>query len=75
MDYLDRVLVPLLRVHSSTELLRKALGVQSRNRFALYDSLIVAAALEAKCSKLYTEDLRHGQIIDELRVENPFLNS
>jgi predicted nucleic acid-binding protein len=33
---------------------------------------IVAAALEAGCSRLLTEDLQHGQRIDGLTVEDPF---
>jgi len=39
----------------------------------IYDALIVAAALEADCATLYTEDLQSGQVIDgRLTVHNPF---
>ena len=42
--------------------------------FALYDSMIVAAALLAGCEALYSEDLQHGQRIeDQLTVLNPFV--
>jgi predicted nucleic acid-binding protein len=34
---------------------------------------IVAAAIEASCSKLYSEDLQRGQRIERLSIENPFL--
>jgi predicted nucleic acid-binding protein len=35
--------------------------------------LIIAAALEADCTVLYTEDLQDGMIIDKtLRIINPF---
>jgi predicted nucleic acid-binding protein len=34
---------------------------------------IIAAALEASCSRLYSEDLQHGQRIERLTIENPFL--
>ncbi len=37
------------------------------------DSPIVAAALEARCSILYSEDFQHGQKFSDLRVVNPFL--
>jgi predicted nucleic acid-binding protein len=44
--------------------------------FGLYDALIVAAALEAKCTILVTEDLQHGQVIaNRLTVHNPFRQS
>lgn len=51
---------------------REARALSERYRFRIYDSLIVAAALEAGCRVLYTEDLQHGQVIDGLRIENPF---
>jgi len=34
--------------------------------------LILASALEAGCTTLYTEDLQHGQMVEGLRIENPF---
>jgi predicted nucleic acid-binding protein len=50
-----------------------ALDVMERHRFAFYDALIVAAALNAGCAVLYTEDLSHGQRIDRrLMVRDPF---
>ena len=40
--------------------------------FSFRDSLIVAAALEARCKVLYSEDLQDGQEIESLTVVNPF---
>jgi predicted nucleic acid-binding protein len=37
------------------------------------DALIVEAALKAGADRLLTEDLQHGQVIEGMRVENPFL--
>jgi predicted nucleic acid-binding protein len=70
--FLDRVLVPLWRVFPTAALYHRALDVQARFRFSFYDSLIVAAALEAGCKRLLTEDLQDGQKIDGMTVENPF---
>ena len=53
----------------------RALGVSKRFGFSIWDGLIVAAAVEARCSTLLTEDLQHGQVIDGLRIENPFLGA
>jgi predicted nucleic acid-binding protein len=72
-SYLDAVLTPLLRIHSSPTLLQRALDVHQRWQFGFYDALIVAAALEAGCRRIVTEDLQHGQRIEHLVVENPFL--
>jgi predicted nucleic acid-binding protein len=51
------------------------LDMAERYGFSIYDGLIVAAAMRAGCSKLYTEDLRQGQVIDQLTVRNPFAGS
>ena len=44
-----------------------------RHGLRIYDSLIIAAALEAGCDTLYSEDMQHGQVIEGIRIENPFL--
>ena len=42
--------------------------------FQLFDSIIVASALEANCAVLYSEDFQHNQLVeDKLRIINPFL--
>ena len=51
----------------------RGLAVCERYRLSLYDSVLVAAALIAGATILYSEDLQHGQVIDnQLRVANPF---
>ncbi len=40
---------------------------------SLWDALIVEAVLKAGADRLFTEDLQHGQVIEGMRVENPFL--
>jgi predicted phosphoadenosine phosphosulfate sulfurtransferase len=37
-----------------------------------WDGLVVQAALDAGCAKLYTEDMQAGQRFDDLEVVNPF---
>jgi predicted nucleic acid-binding protein len=48
------------------------LEIAERYRFSVYDSMIVAAALRAGCTTLYSEDFQHGQKINRLTVVNPF---
>ena len=51
-----------------------ALGIAARLGYRLYDSLIIASALEAGCATLFSEDMQHGQAIDAaLTIRNPFL--
>ena len=43
------------------------------NRLSFYDALIVAAAKDAQCQQLFSEDLQHGQVIDKtVTIINPF---
>jgi predicted nucleic acid-binding protein len=49
-----------------------ALDLADRYRFSIYDALIVAAALRARCTALYSEDLQHGQTIERMTIQNPF---
>ena len=39
----------------------------------LFDSLVIALALEADCEILYTEDMQHGLFVNEkLQIINPY---
>jgi predicted nucleic acid-binding protein len=50
-----------------------ALDRSEQHHFSIYDALIVAAALQAQCTVLYTEDLQHNQRIGGLTIRNPFV--
>jgi len=42
--------------------------------FQVFDGIVIAAALEADCDILYSEDMQDGQIIENrLKILNPFL--
>jgi predicted nucleic acid-binding protein len=71
-QYLITVFRPLLAIHSSAAIYVEALRLAGKYRFAWYDSLILAAALEGQCKTLYSEDFQHGREIESLRIENPF---
>lgn len=71
-NFLDRVLVPLWRVMPSHTLYLRSLELHERHGYSLYDSTIIAAALQAGAATLYSEDLQHGQRIGALTIRNPF---
>jgi predicted nucleic acid-binding protein len=53
---------------------QEALAIAERYGYKIYDALIVASALEARCTILYSEDMQDGQVIDHrLTIRNPFL--
>ena len=58
------------------EMHEAALKIAEKHGYSIYDALVVAAALEAGCATLYSEDLRDGQTIDgQLTIRNPFARS
>ncbi len=50
-----------------------AISLAERYKYSYYDSLILAAGIEASCSILYSEDFQHNQVIEGMRIINPFL--
>ena len=62
--------LPLVQIDS--ELILSAVHRSRNSRLSLWDALIVQAAIEGHATTLYSEDLQHGQVLDSLRVVNPF---
>jgi predicted nucleic acid-binding protein len=46
--------------------------IEENYRISFWDALIVSAASKAKVSKILTEDLQPGQVIEGILLENPF---
>jgi predicted nucleic acid-binding protein len=53
-------------------LVRAGIRVSQGAQLSFWDGLIIAAAASAGCMRLLTEDLNAGQIIEGVRIENPF---
>jgi predicted nucleic acid-binding protein len=53
--------------------MQQALDIASRYKYSFPDSLIIAAALENRCTALYSEDMAAGNVIEKLlTIKNPF---
>lgn len=49
-----------------------AFRIRSKYNVSFWDSLIIASALDNKCTLLYSEDMQNGLMIDnKLRIVNP----
>jgi predicted nucleic acid-binding protein len=59
-------------VSVDTKLVKSAVEISRSARLSYWDGLVVAAAANAGCERLLTEDLNDGQEIGSVRVENPF---
>ncbi len=59
-------------VKIDSKLVLSAIHRSRNSQLSFWDGLIVQAAIEGHASTLYSEDLQHGQMLDGLRVVNPF---
>ena len=72
---LEELLLPMQRVGFSAELAHTALALREETRYPWYDSLVLAAAVEARCEVFLSEDLQHHQLVRGVRIHNPFLDA
>ena len=69
LTMVDPPRVLTLDLHTSARMLAED------HRLPFYDALIVAAAIEAGCDTLFSEDMQHGRTYGSLSIVNPFLGS
>ena len=62
--------LPLVQIDS--KMILSAIHRSRNNQLSFWDALVVQAAIEGHAGTLYSEDMQHGQMLDSLRVVNPF---
>ncbi len=72
--FLDNIFSPLCTVFPSIEFYKNALGLKEQVGCSVYDALIIEAAVQEKCSILYSEDLQDGRVIAGVKIQNPFVD-
>jgi len=72
--YLNLVLNPLCQVYPDLMLYESCLEIQAETKYTFYDSLIIAAAAQAGCELLYSEDLQDGQQVRNVKIVNPYID-
>jgi predicted nucleic acid-binding protein len=61
------------RVHSPlADDVVAAASLSHRHQLSFWDAMIVRSAAELHCAVLWSEDLNDGQLIEGVRVRNPF---
>lgn len=50
-----------------------AIDLHRLHQVSFWDALIIRSAQQARCAKLYSEDLQHGRRFDGVEIVNPFL--
>ena len=59
-------------VQVTTERILRAVDISGFHQISFWDSLIISTAEAARCETLLTEDMNDGQIIEGVRIVNPF---
>jgi predicted nucleic acid-binding protein len=67
---IDKLCPPPIPLTAATH--NRGLQIAQASGYHIYDSLMLAAALEASCTVFYSEDMHDGQAIDGLTICNPF---
>jgi predicted nucleic acid-binding protein len=55
------------------KILLHASEIEDNYRLSFWDGMIVAAAYSKNVETILTEDLKDGQVIEGIRIQNPFL--
>jgi predicted nucleic acid-binding protein len=70
LSIIEKLCSPPVPMTASTHIL--GLQIAQTSGYHIYDSLMLAAAIEANCTTFYTEDLHHGHKLGDLTIRNPF---
>ncbi len=76
-DDIDKI-IDFLKLHFviseiSLTTLKKGITISKKYQLSFWDSMMIAAAIENRCTILFSEDLQHEQIIEgKLKIINPF---
>jgi predicted nucleic acid-binding protein len=73
LNLIRRLCEPVQPVNIKTH--ESGLQIAQRYGYTIYDSLMIASAIQAGCSTLYSEDMQDGQIIGPLTIRDPFLKA
>ena len=60
-------------VENTGDVLLAGICLASKLKISFWDALVIHAARVARCDRVWTEDLNHGQRIGDLVIVNPFL--
>jgi len=68
VERLNRLDVVVIR----PDLVLGAIDLHRLHGLSFWEALVVRAAAAAGCARLLSEDLNEGQVIEGVRIENPF---
>jgi predicted nucleic acid-binding protein len=59
-------------IKNNVETIERGIDISIINKISFWDALLIASAEYSGCSEVITEDLNDGQVIEKIRIRNPF---
>lgn len=75
-DLVKKIVRTLKNFHTiivDPRIIDEAIDCSALNKISFWDALVVTTAIAAGCNSIWSEDLGHGQLIDRVRIINPFI--
>lgn len=76
IDLVKKIIITLKNFKTITvdlKIIEEAIDCSALNKISFWDALVVTTAKAAGCHSIWSEDLGHGQLIDGVRIINPFI--
>jgi len=60
-------------VEIDVDMIVKAIEALQKYSLSYWDALIISSAIRSNCAAVYSEDLNAGQVIESIKIINPFI--
>lgn len=65
-------LIPVRTIDTTRKIVVNAIEINIKYQFSIWDSLVLSAAKSGGCTRIYTDDLNSGEIVEGVEIINPF---
>jgi predicted nucleic acid-binding protein len=59
-------------IQNSSAIIERGIDISIISQISFWDALVIAAADYSRCAEIITEDLNNEQIINGIKIKNPF---
>ncbi len=76
VDLVKKIILTLKNFKTITvdlKIIEEAIDCSAQNKISFWDALVVTTAKYSGCHSIWSEDIGHGQLIDGVRIINPFI--
>ncbi|GHV40510.1 twitching motility protein PilT [Spirochaetia bacterium] len=71
-EYVHNYIENIEVVQNGSAIIERGIDISIISQVSFWDALVIAAAESAHCTEIITEDLNDGQIMNGVKIKNPF---